>query len=588
MRPMNHLTQLVISTLLCVTSVASSHSIEGIWTGEIQASSGATQVIMHITSTGPTTWTGSVDTPSQDSYGIPLSHVSFSDSTLTVMCDVTNAIWVAKLDSKTDELRGEWTQRGMSLPLTCTHTPSPPPMPTTLAGQLIGTWEGMLNVGVVQLRLVLHLERNSPTTIAGYMISPDQSPEEIPIGRIDWTTSRALNILLGGIGSTFDVSLSDANNVLTGTFSQGGATFDISLKRVEVASIIKRPQTPQPPFPYDSIEVTYQNAANDITFAGTLTTPRSSGPFPAVLMITGSGGQDRNEEIFQHKPFWVIADALTRRGIAVLRIDDRGVGGTSTQLGQATNPGTATTFDFANDVEAGVAFLSARDEIGKIGLIGHSEGGVIAPLVAARDNRVAFIVLLAGTGVRGDRLLVSQNRLLMQAMGADDEAIESSRRMHRALWDVVLDESLTADESVVHIRSIIESDPEFAAAPEDERAAGMKQALSQLTSPWIRAFARYDPAPTLSKVSCPVLAINGEVDLQVPYKANLDAIAAALKKGNNNDYTIRAFPGLNHLFQHSESGLVSEYGQIEETISQEVLDFIADWISVRFLPQHGQ
>jgi pimeloyl-ACP methyl ester carboxylesterase len=357
--------------------------------------------------------------------------------------------------------------------------------------------------------------------------------------------------------------------------------FDISMKKVEAPTEVRRPQEPKPPFPYRIEDVTYRNEPGGVTLAGTLTLPKGDGPFPAALLITGSGGQNRDEELFQHKPFWVIADHLTRRGIAVLRVDDRGVGGSSA----GPEPGKVTTFDFAGDVEAGIAFLRSRDDIArdKIGLIGHSEGGVIAPIVAARNPGVAYIVLLAGTGVRGAELLVMQGEALMQASGTDEAKIAADMETQRAIFDIVLDESLDPNEARARIRPLIKASPEYLEAPEDERETGMKAALDQLETPWVRTFVRYDPAPTLARVRCPVLAINGERDLQVPCRANLDAIAGALEKGGNPDFTIKAFPGLNHLFQHCETGQVSEYGQIEETFSVEVLDTIADWIAVRFL-----
>ncbi|MDP6478800.1 MAG: alpha/beta fold hydrolase [Phycisphaerales bacterium] len=564
-------------------TVTTPDPLAGIWTGDLVTPNGGIALRIHITPTGTNTWTGSIDTPSQGSFGIPLSSVRFDGHTARIGCATTDATWTATLGEGGKELRGTWVQRGGSFPLSCTRGPAPPEIPPALARQLIGTWEGTLDVGAVQLRLVIGLQRNSPTTIAGYLVSPDQSPDQVAIGRVDWASDRSVRILIGTVGASFDATLSTSGGTLEGMFTQGGVPFELSLLRVESASTVNRPQEPTPPFPYQVEEVTYRNEIGDVTIAGTLTVPDGEGPFPAAILITGSGGQDRNEEIFQHKPFWVIADHLTRRGIAVLRVDDRGIGGSSA----GPHPGTATTFDFAGDVEAGVDFLTKRPNIGPVGLIGHSEGGIIAPIVAARSSSVAFIVLMAGTGVRGDVLLVSQNETLMRAMDADDDEVAASGRLQRALFDIVGDDALSADETEVHLRTLIEADPDFAEAPESERAAGMKQALAQLKSPWIRAFVRYNPAPTLAKVTCPVLAINGELDLQVPHTQNLDAIAAALTKGGNTDWTVRAFPGLNHLFQHSETGLVSEYGQIEETISEEVLDFIADWIAVRFLGQQG-
>ncbi len=317
--------------------------------------------------------------------------------------------------------------------------------------------------------------------------------------------------------------------------------------------------------------------------AGTLTLPKGEGPFPAAILITGSGGQDRNEEIFEHKPFWVIADHLTRAGIAVLRVDDRGIGGSS--RGEASV--AATSFDFAGDVGAGMDFLQRHARIApdKIGLIGHSEGGIIAPIVATQRDDVAFAVLLAGTGVRGDYLLVMQNEAIMRASGIDEGTTSAALESQKNLFAIVSDATLSSQEMEQALTQAIQKDEEFMAASAEEQEQGLKVALAQLANPWMVAFIRHDPATVLRKVSCPVLALNGELDLQVPSKANLDAIAKALKVAENADYTTRAFPGLNHLFQHCETGLITEYGEIEETFSVEVLEVMSAWIRLRVLPE---
>ncbi|MDG2055023.1 MAG: alpha/beta fold hydrolase [Phycisphaerales bacterium] len=319
-----------------------------------------------------------------------------------------------------------------------------------------------------------------------------------------------------------------------------------------------------------------------MTLAGTLTTPAGDGLFPAVLLITGSGPQNRDEEVFGHKPFWVIADYLTRQGIAVLRVDDRGVGG-STRRGA---PLTATSFDFAEDVEAGISFLRTQREIdpASIGLIGHSEGGMIAPIVAARDPRVAFIILLAGPGVPCEQLLLRQDELMLRASGASEEEIAQSRVGQKAIFEIVLNEELKPENANNQIREIIEAMPELnqdtdASFQRDNR----EKLIGKISSPWFKTFLRYDPQPTLSQVTCPVLAINGELDLQVSCEENLEGIATALNQGGNSDTTIQSFPQLNHPLQHCKTGQISEYAQIDETISEEVLVLVAAWITERFI-----
>jgi pimeloyl-ACP methyl ester carboxylesterase len=327
-----------------------------------------------------------------------------------------------------------------------------------------------------------------------------------------------------------------------------------------------RPQDPKPPFPYSQEEVTYGSLEPGVKLAGTLTIPDSKGPFPAVLLITGSGSQNRNEEIMGHKPFLVLADYLTRRGIAVLRVDDRGVGGSS------SGPPTATTMNFVQDVLAGVAFLKARHDVDPrhIGLIGHSEGGLIAPIVANESPDVAFIVLMAGSGVKGEDLLLEQGRLLMRASGASEELMQENAKVQKKLFSVI--KSTTDNEAAEkQMREFLST---VNPAIRESALAQMNMALS----PWMRFFVTYDPQTALLKVKCPVLAMNGEKDLQVPPRQNLPAIEDALRAGGNKDFKVVELPGLNHLFQTCKTGAVSEYSQIEETISPSALDLMGDWI----------
>ncbi len=329
---------------------------------------------------------------------------------------------------------------------------------------------------------------------------------------------------------------------------------------------LRRPQTPKPPFPYKIENLTYQNETAKIKLAGTLTLPQGKGPFPAVILISGSGAQDRDETIFEHRPFHVLADALTRRGIAVLRVDDRGVGGSTGSVA------TSTSDEFAGDVMAGIAVLKLRPEIDakKIGLIGHSEGGIIAPIVAARSNDVAFIVLLAGTGLPGDEILFMQGRLISKVMGASEKDLDRQKELQKRLFDIVKTERDTSKSGPAIRQAVKKLLSEL--TPEERKEAGDLEAttetqIKQLDTPWFRFFLAFDPRPTLEKVRCPVLALNGEKDLQVPPKEDLAEIAKALKKGGNTRVTTMELPGLNHLFQTCKTGAVSEYSEIEETIA---------------------
>jgi len=438
------------------------------------------------------------------------------------------------------------------------------------AQDITGQWHGVLNE--LKLRLVLHINK----TDGGYvstMDSPDQNAMGIPVTTTVFDGSTLL-IGIPPIGLLYEGEFK--TDSVAGTFKQGAFSFPLTLKRtpVEVKSIV-RPQEPKPPYPYRSEDVTFENKTAGITLAGTLTMPSMGSDFTAVILITGSGAQDRNEEIMGHKPFLVIADYLTRRGIAVLRYDDRG-------FAQSTgNFSTATTDDFATDVESAIACLKTRKEINphKIGLIGHSEGGVIASMVAARSNDVAFIVMLAGTGIRGNALMLLQQELIYRDSGMSEDKIMETIRINREVFDKILNANeIVSHQEITKFMMSMKADIETI-VPEGTTATDyIQQFAISLSNTWMQYFLRYDPAPALEKVKCPVLAVNGSKDLQVPPKENLTAIDAALKKGGNSEVTIKEYPGLNHLFQECSTGSPNEYAIIEQTFSPDVLEDLAEWI----------
>ena len=344
------------------------------------------------------------------------------------------------------------------------------------------------------------------------------------------------------------------------------------------APTTERPQDPRKPFPYKEEEVTYEGKQPGVRLAGTLTLPPGRKKrFPAVLLVTGSGAQDRNETMLGHRPFLVLADYLTRRGIAVLRVDDRGIGGS---YGAS---GSDTSASFAGDVEAGIEFLAKRKDIDptRIGLIGHSEGGMIAPMVAAKSSNVAFIVLMAAPGVKGEKLLEQQAALVAKARGASDEMIALNRETQEKMFELLRQgKDYIATES--ELREIW-GEAKNKMSADDIRAMGdpdvvARQQIRAVMSPWFRYFLAYDPREALEHTRCPVLAINGELDLQVPPRQNLPAIEAALKTGGNPDFTVTELPSLNHLFQTAQTGSPAEYAKIEETLSPIALQTMGDWI----------
>jgi pimeloyl-ACP methyl ester carboxylesterase len=370
-----------------------------------------------------------------------------------------------------------------------------------------GQWNGVLKVPGAQLKLVFHISE----TAEGYsstMDSPDQGAFGIPVTATTFAGS-VLKLEIPNAGITYEGTLEGTDSIV-GTFRQGGQSFPLILTTgaVEKAEVV-RPQEPVPPFPYDAEEVTFSNEQDGVELAGTLTLPRGDGVFPAVVLISGSGPQNRDEELFEHKPFWVLADFLTRNGIAVLRFDDRGVGASTGDFAKAT------TFDFARDVEAAVDFLKTRKGVNpkEIGLIGHSEGGVIAPMVASERADIGFIVLMAGSALRGDQLLLLQKATIEAQMGVPPQMIEYNQQIMGGAYEIVLNEQLD-QELIADSLSGYFQEKYGVMLPEEQRMA----LVDQLSSPWMINFVRLDPAVYLSEVQCPILALNGSKDLQVPSK----------------------------------------------------------------------
>jgi pimeloyl-ACP methyl ester carboxylesterase len=431
-----------------------------------------------------------------------------------------------------------------------------------------GNWLGTLETGSTKLRIGLKLAKSASGALSGTLDSIDQSANDLPLSGIE-QRGAAVKFALTAASASYEGSLNADGSEMAGTWRQGGGSLPLVFRRVDKPLTLVRPQEPKKPYPYIEEEVSYDNKQGPSHLAGTLTLPHGPGPFPAVLLITGSGQQDRNEALMGHKPFFVLADYLTRKGIAVLRVDDRGMGGST---GDVIN---ATTEDFAGDVQAGVEFLKGRKQIDarKIGLIGHSEGGVIAPMVAIRTHDVAFIVMMAGTGVTGDQVSLSQSEALLKAMGVSADTIAKRQVVQRQVMALVKDE---ADPKVRQTR--LEALAAQLSARSPSSAAAMTNQFKMAASPWFHFFATYDPAPALSKLTCPVLALNGELDVQVIASLNLPAIVRALEAGVNKDYEIVKFPKLNHLFQTAKTGMPAEYSQIEETMAPVALETMADWI----------
>lgn len=443
---------------------------------------------------------------------------------------------------------------------------------TVTAQDITGKWNGALKIQGTQLRLVFNVTK-SDNGYSATMDSPDQRVADIPVTNTTFENSK-IKFEIANAGIVYIGELKDSE--IVGTFKQSGQEIPMNLSKKAIEKeVAKRPQTPIKPYPYYSEEVTFQNTKANISLAGTLTLPMKKGNFPVVILITGSGPQTRDEEIFGHKAFLVLSDYLTKNGIAVLRYDDRGVG-------QSTGDfKTATSADFATDVESAIDYLKTRNEINKkkIGLIGHSEGGLIAPIVAAKSKDVAFIALLAGTGIQGDQILLLQQKLIGKVSGASDEEVQKTEIENTKVYKIIKQstsiEQLKIDLTNYYKQALKENPNGMS---EDQFVNLM---IENLATPWMQYFISYNPVPTLEKVKCPVLAINGSKDLQVPPKENLEGIKKALTKGGNKNVTTLELPNLNHLFQECSTGSPKEYGTIEQTFSPTAMTVVLNWIKTQ-------
>lgn len=509
----------------------------------------------------------------------PLDRYSEADGRLSFAINATGAAYAGEIDAS-GMASGTWSQRGASLPLRFRRpqgTPVPPPADEV--------WGGTLDAVVQKLPLRFRVTTRGDGKREVWMDSLAQGAGgfrgDLAIDGNAWT------ITVPAVKGDFSGKLQD-DGKLTGLWKQGGTSLELVLEKaaandaVPQVTVKRRPQTPKPPFPYRVREMVFLNQADGIKLAGTVTSPPGPGPHPAVALVSGSGPQDRDESLLEHKPFLVLADALTRAGIAVLRYDDRGVGGSE------GSPATATSEDLSRDAEAAFDVLRQLEDIDpqRVGIVGHSEGGMIAAMLAARRPEVAAIVMMAGTGVDGGRILLSQGELVLRAEGiSDDNQLRRQRITQSALIDTIRESQADADEGTLvrlateKVRAGLGQNDAATADPALEEA--VQNGVRQAGSPWFRYFIAFDPATAIEKVNCPVLALVGEKDVQVDPKLNLPAIRDALAAGGNTRSTVEELSGLNHLFQRCTRGAVSEYDSIEETIAPEALARIRDWLLER-------
>jgi len=548
----------------------SSSTLEGHWAGSLQAGEAVLHLVLHVSKAEDGSFKATIDSLDQGVYGIEVTSLTQKDSTLHFNVGSVGASYEGKFAADHGSIEGDWTQGSVSLPLVfhrqAAGTRAKKPSDAIASAE--GVWQGALEGNGMRLRLQLHVSHDDQKQLVAALDSPDQGVSGLPAIHVIQKDA-SFHFEIPVVSGVYDGTLNAAKTAITGSWTQNNVEQKLDFRRSDQLLELVRPQNPVKPYPYKEEEIAFPNGKAKISLAGTLTLPRAPGPFPAAVLLSDSGPHDRDESIVGHRPFLVLADHLTRKGIAVLRFDKRGIGKST---GDYAN---ATTEDFAGDAEAALVYLKTRKEVDpkKTGLIGHGEGGVIAPLVAAHSNDVAWIVLLAGPGLNGEDTLLLQSELILKTAGVDDEQIAKTREFNKQTYALVRQEKDTATLQA-KLSDLVENSGMSASLP----PAALQSQVRLMVSPWFRFSLDYDPVPTLQKTVCPVLALNGEKDLQVAPKENLAKIQKALQDGGNKDFQTAELPGLNHLFQHSPTGSPTEYGSILETMAPEALNAASDWV----------
>jgi len=556
------------------------------WAGKLAVQGQQLRLLFHIQLNEEGNYTGSVDSPDQGAGGIPISAIKVEGNKIYLTVRSIRGSFEGTMAAHGQTIEGIWRQGGMQIPIILDRKPLQVEQllkndkKKELASKLFGAWKGNLKLkNNKDLPIIFHLKASEKKTIEGSFDSPSQNAFGVPISQISGRGSR-VNIFAGLINARFFGNLSKDGKTLKGIWQQGETQMPLTLQQAKEETVLKRPQTPKPPFPYEQQEVQFESKSAGGVLKGTLLSPKEKGKYPAVVLVSGSGPQDRDESIFGHKPFLVLADYLVRKGIVVLRYDDRGTGASSGVFAKAT------TADFAEDASAALQFLRGQPKVDakKAGILGHSEGGIVAVKLAAGENAPAFIVLLSAPAIPGDELMLLQNEAILQANKIDEEVITAGLRLSAQSYAIIKTESdpVKAAQKIRYLEDNFWGSM-FPNIREGLKKTGMQKGflvkqLPQLLSPWMRYFISYDPATDLKKIKCPVLAIYGEKDLQVPPKRNADKMKELLSGSGQLLNQVRIVPQVNHLMQECETGLPGEYAKIEQTFAPKVLNMIDRWI----------
>ena len=551
-------------------------TLEGNWAGSLEAGDAVLHLVLHVSKAEDGSFKATIDSLDQGVYGIEVTNLTQHGSEVRFSVSSVDALYEGKISADHSGIQGVWSQGNVGLALIFHRqvAGAGARKPDDAIFSSEGVWQGALEANGLRLRFQLHVTHDDKKQLVAALDSPDQGIGGMPAVKVSQKLT-VFHFEIPLVDGVYEGTINPTKSVISGIWTQGGITRNLKFERSDQLLELVRPQNPVRPYPYREEQVTFANPKAQVSLAGTLTLPPGPGPFPAAVLIAGSGPQDRDEAVAGHRPFLVLADYLTRKGIAVLRYDKRGIGKSTGNFDQAT------TEDFASDAAAALAYLKSQKEIDskRIGLIGHSEGGIIAPLIASRSSDVAWMVLLAAPGLKGEDVMLLQSELILKTAGFDDDRIAKARDFSRQSYLLARKETDPAALEA-KLTDLVDSTGMSTTLP----PTTLKPQARMMSSPWFRFFLDYDPVPALKKTECPVLALNGGEDLQMAPKENLAQIQKALQEGGNQDFQTKELPGLNHLFQHAPTGSPTEYGGIEETMAPEALSAISDWLAKHATP----
>jgi len=557
---------LILAMLFSITSSAMVNMDPvGSWHGAILVSGNKVPLVFHISTDESNKFIATMDSPAQGAKDIPIKEVIISDRSIKLNIAVANAIFEGQFDDDSTKVQGTWQQSGQSFPLVLKQKTE----------DITGLWKGKLQGTTVEFLLDISMNKNNKAVA---YLSPNGGISKVEVSNLVNQSSN-LSFEVPAEGVKYSGNINNKDKVVEGVFSQGNRKFTLDFSKADNTKQVRlnRPQHPVEPYLYNVEDVTFENKNANINLAGTLTTPKGEGPFPGIVLVSGSGPQDRDQTFMGHKTFLVLADHLTKSGIAVLRFDDRGFAESTGDFS------SATSLDFASDVQAAVDLLvkHPRIDASKIGLIGHSEGGLIAPIVASQSDDVAFITLMAGPGVSGNEIAIEQIETILSVNGLSEKAAKAGSNITRQL-----NEAIITHKDLINFEALLTKTYANAwsllAKPiqtELKQVGGgsiSNARIKSLSSAWNQYFLIHQPEMYLSKLSIPVMAIHGNKDKQMIAAVNLQAIKAALTPSPK--HLVLEMDGLNHLFQTANTGLMSEYSKITETVAPHVLDEISTWV----------